>query len=412
MMPREPRKELGAAQVAALWRRGTNHVGGVRGLILNVTMYGSRSWVLRYQVAGKRRDLGLGSYPSVTLADAREAARAARAKLAQGIDPIEDARRARARLVAEIHTSMTFGEAAKRYIASHEKGWKNAKHAQQWQRSLDMYATPVLGKMPVRDISLAMVLKALEPIWSSKTETATRLRGRIESVIDWAIARGYRTDSNPARWKGLLDKLLPAPGKVTKTTHFQALPYAQLPVFMEQLVGQDGMGAKALLFLILTAARSGEVRGATWEEIDLAARVWTIPAERMKARRPHSIYLTDQALEIFTGMQPQTGKYKYVFTGRDSKQKPLAIATFRQLLYKNGWAGTYSPHGTRTTGSTMLHEMGHRSELIDAQLAHIDQNQVRRTYNHTDYFSERAKMMKEWCDIIDEISKDGVDYVS
>ena len=190
MMPREPRKELGAAQVAALWRRGSTHVGGVRGLILNVTKYGSRSWVLRYQVAGKRRDLGLGSYPSVSLADARDAARVARAKLTQGIDPIEDRRRARARLVAEIHTSMTFGEAAKRYIASHEKGWKNAKHAQQWQRSLDMYATPVLGKMPVRDISLAMVLKVLEPIWASKTETATRLRGRIESIIDWAIARG------------------------------------------------------------------------------------------------------------------------------------------------------------------------------------------------------------------------------
>ncbi len=331
MMPREPRKELGAAQVAALWRRGTNHVGGVRGLILNVTMYGSRSWVLRYQVAGKRRDLGLGCIRPSRWRMHGEAARVARAKLAQGIDPIEDARRARARLVAEIHTSMTFGEAAKRYIASHEKGWKNAKHAQQWQRSLDMYATPVLGKIPVRDISLAMVLKVLEPIWASKTETATRLRGRIESIIDWAIARGYRTDSNPARWKGLLDKRA-CSGQGDEATHFQALPYAQLPVFMEQLVGQEGMGAKALLFLILTAARSGEVRGAIWEEIDLAGRVWTIPGERMKASKAHRVPLSDAAIALLQEMKALTlaagrasGK-AYVFPSPNSRDPELGSA--------------------------------------------------------------------------------------
>lgn len=405
MMPREPRKELGAAQVAAIWRRGTNHVGGVRGLILNVTMYGSRSWVLRYQVAGKRRDLGLGSYPSVTLAEAREAARTARAKLAQGIEPIEDARRARARLVLEVHTGMTFGEAAKRFITSHEKGWKNAKHAQQWQRSLDMYATPVLGKVPVRDISLAMVLKVLEPIWVSKTETATRLRGRIESIVDWAIARGYRTDSNPARWKGLLDKLLPAPGKVTKTTHFQALPYAQLPAFMEQLMVQDGMGTKALLFVILTAARSGEVRGATWEEVDLADRMWTIPAERMKASKPHRVPLSDAAVALLQEMKAlalaagRTNGNAYVFPSPNSRDpelgSPLSDMTLTAVLRRLKLEAV--PHGFRSTFRDWCAEQtDYPNEVAEMALAHAVGNKVEAAYRRGDLLAKRHQLMKDW----------------
>jgi len=407
MTPREPRKELGAAQVAALWRRGTNHVGGVRGLVLNVTMYSSRSWVLRYQVAGKRRDFGLGSYPSVTLADAREAARVARAKLAQGIDPIEDARRARARLVAEIHTSMTFGDAAKRYITSHEKGWKNAKHAQQWQRSLDMYATPVLGKVPVRDISLAMVLKVLEPIWASKTETATRLRGRIESVIDWAIARGYRTDSNPARWKGLLDKLLPAPGKVAKTRHFEALAYGQLPAFVGQLVAQEGMGAKALMFVILTAARSGEVRGAVWEEIDLAARLWTIPAERMKASKAHRVPLSDAAMALLQDMKAlalaagrTTGK-AYVFPSPNSRDpelgSPLSDMTLTAVLRRLKLEAV--PHGFRSTFRDWCAEQtDYPNEVAEMALAHAVGNKVEAAYRRGDLLTKRLQLMQDWAD--------------
>ena len=406
-MPREPRKELGAAQVATIWRRGTNHVGGVRGLILNVTMYGSRSWVLRYQVAGKRRDFGLGSYPSVTLADAREAARAARAKLAQGIEPIEDARRARARLVAEIHACMTFGEAAKRYIASHEKGWKNAKHAQQWQRSLDMYAMSVLGKVPVQEVSLPTVLKVLEPIWASKTETATRLRGRIESIIDWAIARGYRTDSNPARWKGLLDKLLPAPSKVTKTTHFEALPYAQLPTFMEQLVAQEGMGAKALQFVIMTAARSGEVRGAIWEEIDLAARMWTIPAERMKASKAHRVPLSDAAIALLQDMKAltlaagrTTGK-AYVFPSPNSRDpelgSPLSDMTLTAVLRRLKLEVV--PHGFRSTFRDWCAEQtDYPNEVAEMALAHAVGNKVEAAYRRGDLFGKRQQLMQDWAD--------------
>lgn len=408
--PNPPRKELGAAQVASIWRRGTNHVGGVRGLLLNVTMYGSRSWVLRYQVVGKRRDFGLGSYPSVTLAEAREAARAARAKLAQGIDPIEDARRARARLAADIHASMSFGEAARRYIASHEKGWKNAKHAQQWQRSLDMYATPVLGTVPVRDVSLAMVLKVLEPIWASKTETATRLRGRIESVIDWSIARGYRTDSNPARWKGLLDKLLPAPGKVSRTTHFQALPYAQLPAFMAELVAQEGMGAKALRFVVLTAARSGEVRGATWNEIDLDARVWTIPAERMKASRPHRVPLSDAAVQLLQemkGLAQREGRATgrtckaYVFPSPNSRDpqlgSPLSDMTLTAVLRRLKLDAV--PHGFRSTFRDWCAEQtDYPNEVAEMALAHAVANKVEAAYRRGDLLGKRQQLMQDWAD--------------
>ncbi|RYH46024.1 MAG: integrase, partial [Alcaligenaceae bacterium] len=300
---------------------------------------------------------------------------------------------------------MTFGESAKRYIASHEKGWKNAKHAQQWQRSLDMYAVPVLGKVPVRDISLAMVLKVLEPIWASKTETATRLRGRIESIIDWAIARGYRTDSNPARWKGLLDKLLPAPGKVSKTTHFQALPYAQLPAFMEQLQTQEGMGAKALLFAVLTAARSGEVRGATWAEMDLAARVWTIPAERMKASKAHRVPLSDRSMVLLHEMKAlalsagrDSGK-SYMFLSPNSRDPELGsqlsdmtlTAVLRRLKVEA------VPHGFRSTFRDWCAEQtDYPNEVAEMALAHAVGNKVEAAYRRGDLLAKRQQLMQDW----------------
>lgn len=263
------RKELGALAVSQISRRGINFVGGVTGLALNVTKSGSRSWVLRYQVGGKRRDKGLGGYPDVTLAQAKEAARVARAKIAQGIDPVEDARILRSQLIASQASAITFSQAATQYIDAHKDSWRNAKHAQQWTNTLQVYAYPKIGRMLVRDVALPQILAILEPIWRDKTETASRVRGRIESVLDWAAVRGYRADNNPARWKGLLDKMLPAPGKITKTDHHRALPYKELPAFMARLSEQGGMGARALEFTILTASRSGEVRGAKWSEFDL-----------------------------------------------------------------------------------------------------------------------------------------------
>ncbi len=224
--------ELGALAVSNIRRRGITFVGGVTGLGLNVCATGGRSWVLRYRVGGVRRDMGLGGYPDVTLAQAREIGRSARAKLALGIDPIDESRAAKRKLLESKLATITFRDAAKSYIESHQSSWRNAKHGQQWTSTIETYANPKIGHLPVRDVRLQDVLAALKPIWHTKTETATRVRGRIESILDWAIAMGYRTESNPAQWKGLLDKLLPAPGKIAKTDHHKALPYAELPAFM------------------------------------------------------------------------------------------------------------------------------------------------------------------------------------
>lgn len=304
---------------------------------LNVTECGSRSWVLRYTVNGRRRDMGLGGYPDVTLAQAKEAARVARAKLNQGIDPIEDIRAARSRLIADQATALTFSQAATKFIDTHEQTWRNAKHVQQWRNTIETYANPKIGKMLVRDIGLPQILSVLEPIWQVKTETASRLRGRIESILDWAAARGYRADSNPARWKGLLDKLLPAPGKIAKTDHHKALPYADLPDFMKLLSGQAGIGARALEFAILTACRSGEVRGAVWGEFDLENAIWTVPASRMKAGKEHRVPLSDKALTLVKA-QKATSFCEYVFpsshTGKypEGSGAPLSDMTLSAVL--------------------------------------------------------------------------------
>ncbi|WP_307886077.1 tyrosine-type recombinase/integrase [Variovorax boronicumulans] len=260
---------MGALEVSRITRRGMNFVGGVAGLGMNVNADGSRSWVLRARVGGIRRDMGLGGYPDVTLAQARDSARAARAQMKLGLDPIEEGKSLRSALIASRAAAITFTKAASLYIETHEASWKNAKHRQQWANTLDTYAKPEIGSLLVRDVELPQVLKVLEPIWKEKTETASRLRGRIESVLDWATARGYRSGPNPARWKGHLDKLLPAPGKIAKTDHHRALPYRQIGEFMARLRQAEGVGARALEFTILTAARSGEVRGARWSEFDL-----------------------------------------------------------------------------------------------------------------------------------------------
>lgn len=282
-------KEMGALEVSRITRRGMNFVGGVAGLGMTVNAGGSRSWVLRARVGGIRRDMGLGGYPDVPLAQARELAREARAQMRLGLDPIEEGKKLRSALIASRAAAITFSKAATLYIEAHEASWKNAKHRQQWENTLNTYAKPEIGSLLVRDVELPQVLKVLEPIWKEKTETASRLRGRVESVLDWATARGYRIGPNPARWKGHLDKLLPAPGKIAKTDHHRALPYRQISEFMARLQQAEGVGARALEFTILTAARSGEVRGATWAEFDLDGALWVVPAERMKAKKEHRV---------------------------------------------------------------------------------------------------------------------------
>lgn len=295
-------KELSALEVGRLNTPGLRFVGGVAGLALQVTPSGARSWILRVMIGGKRREMGLGGFPDVTLAGAKEAARAARLKIREGIDPIGDAKAKRSALHAARAASMTFSEAAQAYIAVMESEWSNDKHASQWRNTLTTYAYPVIGNIYVREIDQSHVMRVLEPIWLPKTETAKRLRGRIENILDWARVRGYRSGENPARWRGHLDMLLPTPSKVQKTQHHPALPFNELGAFMAKLRQQEGMGARALEFAILTAARSGEVRGALWSEFDLSDATWTIPADRMKAKREHRVALNKEAVALIESL--------------------------------------------------------------------------------------------------------------
>lgn len=290
-------KELGPLAVSNLTEPGLHFVGGVPGLALQVTPAGARSWTLRAVIGGKRRDMGLGGYSptGITLAKARAAAVEARDLIRKGIDPIRQQQQAQGALRAAMVEALTFKECADSYIKAHAASWKNAKHQQQWRNTLAQHAHPVLGELLVQDVKLSHVLLVLEPLWTTTNETAVRLRGRIELVLDWAAARGLRDGMNPARWRGHLDKLLAKPSKVNNREHHAALPVGEVGAFMGRLRDAEGMGARALQFAILTAARSGEVRGAIWAEIDEEAKVWTVPASRMKAGKEHRVPLSGEA---------------------------------------------------------------------------------------------------------------------
>ena len=275
--------EMTALEVSRLRNEGTFTVGGVPGLHLQI-IGGSRVWVYRYMHHGSRRRMGLGSYPAVSLSAARESARAALGLRDSGTDPLQarEAEREAARLAAA--EQLPFNEAAARFIAEHETTWRNIKHAQQWRSTLETYAFPVFGHLNVGDIEQQHVLRALAPIWKIKTETATRLRGRIEQILDWSTAHGHRKGNNPARWKGQLEHILANPTKLAPVKHYGAVPFVELPQFYQRIRGVHGQSAKALQFLILTGARSGEVRGMRWHELDSETGVWKVPAERMKSK--------------------------------------------------------------------------------------------------------------------------------
>ena len=390
-MPKKAR-ELSAVEVRRLDQPGLHAVGGVAGLHLQVTDTGGRSWILRATVGNRRRDIGLGGFPDVPLADARDKARAAREAIAQGSDPVEQKRAARAILAADKAKQLTFDECARRFLESKTKEFANPKHAAQWKSTLDTYASPHIGKLDVDKIEIAHIVEALTPIWTTKTETASRVRGRIESVLAWATVSGFRTGDNPARWKGGLDIVLPRPTKIAKVKHHTALPWHDVPAFMPELRKQNGMGARALEFAILTAARSGEVRGATWDEIDLEAKVWTIPAARMKAKKPHRVPLNDDALRLLATL-PRLDGSDMVFPA--ARGGPLSDMTLGKVLKSMGVDAV--PHGFRSSFKDWARSSTRfADEVSELALAHVSTDATRAAYARDELLPQRVKLMEAW----------------
>lgn len=390
-------KESNPLQVKNLRGDGVHFVGGVPGLALSITG-NARYWFLRVMVKGKRRDMGLGPYPAVSLADARKAAAEARAAIRTGVDPIAMRQTERSATAAAQARLMTFDEAAGEYIEAHRAGWRSEKHAAQWGATLKTYASPFVGALQVADVGTAHVRAILDPIWREKTETATRVRGRIEAVLDWAVVAGHRHEGmNPARWKGHLALMLPAPRKVTKVEHHRALPVADMHAFWRRLKAAQGMGARALEFAVLTAARSGEVRGATWGEIDLTAKVWTVPAARMKAGREHRVPLADAACELLRALAK--GKPAALVFPSTKPDKPLSDMTLAAVLRRLEVDAV--PHGFRSTFRDWSAEnTSHPRDVCELALAHAVGDKVEAAYRRGDLFEKRRALMDDWAKFV------------
>lgn len=374
-------------------QEGMHAMGNPPGLYLCVAG-GGRSWILRYSFGGARRDLGLGSYFDLTLAEARDKARENRKLVLQGIDPIEAKREKRDALSVERSKRMTFSKCVDGYLDAHGDAWRNPKHRAQWQSTLETYAYPVIGGMNVAAVDSPLVLKILEPIWKTKTETAKRLRGRIENVLDWAKVRGYRAGDNPAKWRGHLDHMLAKPSKVSAVEHHAALAFAEMGSFMAQVRAMEGIAARALEFTILTACRSGEVRGATWAEFDLPARLWIIPAKRMKAEREHRVPLSDSAISILAKMQEhQLGDF--VFPGM-KENMPISNMSMGAVLKRMG-RGDLTVHGFRSAFRDWVSEStAYPRDVAEMSLAHTIANKVEAAYRRGDLYDKRVRLMADW----------------
>lgn len=382
---------LNPLQVKAQSKPGYYLDGG--GLYLQVSPTGTKSWILRYVIAGKERHMGLGSCLDYSLAEARHRARAQRKLLSDGTDPLEAKRAADlAKRLAKANI-ITFDAAAAAFIKSNASGWRNEKHADQWRNTLETYASPVIGEVPVAGVTTALVLRILTPIWNSKTETATRLRGRIEKVLDWAKVQGYRTGDNPAAWRGHLSEALPKPSKVATIGHHAALPYTEIGAFMQELRAMPGTAARALEFVILTACRTGEAIGATWGEIDMDAAVWSIPAARMKAGREHRVPLSDAAMKVLRDMNPGLPSAP-VFAGR--KGKGLSNMACLALLRRMG-RDAITAHGFRSTFRDWCSEAtAYPRDVAEMALAHTIADKTEAAYRRGELLEKRRVMMSDW----------------
>jgi integrase len=404
-MPRKA-KELTAYQVKRLSKKpGFHAVGAVAGLHLNVSDAPAASWIMRATVGERRRDIGLGGYPDTTLEQARSLAREVRLQIRQGIDPVAARQEARDALKSASVKRLTFDEAATSCWRTKSQEFKNRKHVAQWLSTITEYASPVIGSLPVADVELAHVVKVLEPIWNTKTETASRLRGRIESVLAWAKVSGYRTGDNPARWKGNLDHVLPKPSKVRKVNHHPALPWQDVPAFMVDLRKRDGMGARALEFLMLTAARSGEVRLATWAEIDLDAKLWTVPATRMKAGKTHRVPLSDPAIKLLKAL-PRFKGSDYVFTAaRGGPLSDMSVSAVTRRMKVDA-----VPHGFRSSFKDWCRSAtSYADEVSELALAHVSSDETRAAYARDELLPKRTRLMRDWAKFCGTVqSKAGV----
>lgn len=427
-MPRVA-KELSALDVKRLQHPGTRGnatfaVGGVSGLLMQITPNGGRTWLLRVSVGGKRREIGLGGFPDVTLAQARERARETKDQIRRGVDPVEERKAARAALAAARRRGLTFADAADKCLTAKLDAFKNAKHRQQWENTLQTYAMPELGPLLVDEITVQDVLRVLEPIWQTKTETATRLRGRIETVLSWATVAGHRTGDNPARWAGNLKELLPAASKVAKQSNHPAVQIGDAPRWFAAIREREGMGARALEFAALTASRSQEVRGARWDEIDLEAGMWVIPAVRMKMEREHRVPLPPEAVALLEAL-PRFKDNPLVFPApRGGEMSDMTLSAAMKRLHAadlvDGGPGFVDrvskrpavPHGLRSTFRDWVAERTHfPGDMAEVALAHKVGNAVEASYRRGDMVEKRRTMMAAWADYLTGKNRAGAEIV-
>jgi len=375
------------------------------GLYLQVGPTGNKSWIYRYMLNRRPREMGLGPLHAISLADARQRAAQARKLLVDGIDPIEARNAQRAQQRAEAARALTFQQCADAFVKAHRASWKNQKHGDQWESTLKAYCGPVFGALPVQAVDTALVLKVLEPMWTEKHETATRLRARIERVIDWATVRDYRTGDNPARWRGHLDKLLPRIEKRKRVKHHPALPFTDICAFMASLRAQSGLAARSLELLILTATRTAEVLGARWEEFDLDHAVWTIPPERMKAHREHRVPLSVQAVALVRELQKDRHSV-FLFPGQ-RRGRPLSNMAMLNLLERMNRADL-TVHGFRSTFRDWASERtSFAREVCEMALAHAIADQTEAAYRRGDLFDKRCRLMQEWAKFCDTAAAPG-----
>lgn len=385
--------QLTALKVAKLREPGRYADGG--GLYLQISQWKTKAWLFRFERAGRERQMGLGPADLLSLADARERAKAARLLLLDGHDPIEHRNAARSALRIAAAKHVTFEDCAEAFIRSHAPSWRNPKHAAQWRSTLKSYAYPAIGKLPVASIDTQLVLKVLRPIWLDKTETANRLRGRLEQILDWARVSEYRSGENPARWKGHLDHLLARKSKIAPTKHREALPYKDIPDFSKQLRASADLSARALEFLILTAARTGEVRLARPSEIDRDKNLWVVPAERTKSAREHRVPLSARAMEILRSIGAFDDGREYVFPGRVRG----ALSDMAMLKMLKATHPTLTVHGFRSTFKDWAAETTmHENIVTEMALGHVVGDEVEAAYRRGDLFQKRRALMDDWAE--------------